>query len=372
MGGNIFQKRVEGLLALADIRVGGDRPWDIQVHNKGFFGRVVIQGSLGLGETYMDGWWDCSRMDQLFYRVFKAGLNEQFSSAATLVDIVRNRVLNLQNRVRAFRVGQHHYDSSKELFQCMLDPRMMYSCGYWKNTESLQQAQENKLDLTCRKLLLEPGLRLLDIGCGWGGTAKFAAERYQVEVVGVTVSREQVRLARETCQGLPVQIHFQDYRSVEGSFDRIISIGMFEHVGHKNYRTYMEKVASLLAENGLFLLQTIGCNRSFSTFDPWIDRYIFPNSEIPSPGWIAEAFEGLFVLEDWHNFGPDYDRTLMSWYRNFEGAWPNLKERYGERFGRMWSFYLLSCAGFFRARRGQLWQIVLSRDGVPGGYLAPR
>jgi cyclopropane-fatty-acyl-phospholipid synthase len=357
---NIFKKRIEGLLALADIRVGGDRPWDIQVHNKGFFGRVLVQGPLGLGEAYMDGWWDCASLDEFFYRAMKAKLDEKVSSAAALVDTIKARVVNRQNRVRSFRVGRRHYDLGNDFFKCMLDPLMIYSCGYWKNATSLQQAQEDKLDLVCRKLRLEPGMRILDVGCGWGGTAKFAAQRYQVEVVGVTVSKEQARLAREMCRDLPVEIHLQDYRSVEGSFDRILSIGMFEHVGHKNYRIYMEKLAGLLKEKGLFVLQTIGSNHSSNTLNPWTERYIFPNSALPSPRRITEAIEGLFVLEDWHNFGPDYDRTLMSWYRNFEEAWSDLKDSYDERFHRMWRYFLLSSAGSFRARRDQVWQIVLS------------
>lgn len=372
MGGNIFKKRIEGLLALADIQVDGNRPWDIQVHNQGFFGRVVVQGPLGLGEAYMDGWWDCARLDEFFYRAIKTRLDEKVSCAAALVETVKARLLNLQNRARAYRVGQHHYDMGNDLFQCMLDPLMIYSCGYWKNAASLEQAQEDKLDLACRKLRLEPGMRVLDVGCGWGGTAKFAAERYQVEVVGVTISQEQTRLAREICRDLPVQVHLQDYRSVKGSFDRIISIGMFEHVGHKNYRTYMGKMESLLAEKGLFLLQTIGSNRSSDTINPWTVRYIFPNGALPSPKRITEAIERIFVLEDWHNFGTDYDRTLMSWYHNFEEGWSDLKDRYDERFRRMWRYFLLSSAGDFRAGRDQLWQIVLSREGIPGGYLAPR
>ncbi|MCK5352005.1 cyclopropane fatty acyl phospholipid synthase, partial [bacterium] len=351
----------EKILADADIVINGSHPWDIQVRDEALYQRVLLHGSLGLGEAYMDGWWDCASLDQFFFRVFEARLHEKVRGAVALADTVKARILNLQDRVRALRVGRHHYDMGNDFFQCMLDPQMIYSCGYWKNAASLQQAQENKLDMVCRKLRLEPGMRILDVGCGWGGTAKFAAEHFKVEVVGVTVSREQARLAQEICQGLPVEIHLQDYRTVEGSFDRIVSIGMFEHVGHKNYMIYMKKMAGLLKEKGLFLLQTIGCNHSSGMVNPWIERYIFPNGALPSPSQITEAIEGLFVLEDWHNFGQDYDRTLMSWYRNFEETWPDLKDRYDERFHRMWKYFLLSSAGDFRARRNQLWQIVLSR-----------
>jgi cyclopropane-fatty-acyl-phospholipid synthase len=372
MEGKILQRRLEELLALADIRINGDRSWDIRVHNEKFYGRVLTQGELGLGESYMDGWWDCASLDEFIYRVLKKGLQEKVASRAAALASLKARLFNLQRGVRAFRVGEHHYDIGNDLFECMLDERMIYSCGYWKGAETLNQAQENKLDLVCRKLGLEPGMRVLDVGCGWGGTAKFVSQRYDVEVIGVTVSREQTRLAQETCRDLPVQIHLKDYRDIDGEFDRIFSIGMFEHVGGKNYRTFMRTIRSLLKEDGLFLLHTIGANRATNTINTWTNRYIFPNGYIPSPRQISSAIEGLFVLEDWQSFGADYDRTLMSWHRNFEETWPGLKDRYGDRFYRMWRYFLLSSAGSFRARWRQLWQIVLSPKGVPGGYEAPR
>jgi cyclopropane-fatty-acyl-phospholipid synthase len=372
MGGKIQQRRIEELLSLADIRINGERPWDIRVHNEKLYGRVLAQGELGLGESYMDGWWDCALLDEFFFRILKAGLQEKVASRAAALASLKARLLNLQRGGRSFSVGERHYDVGNDLFEGMLDERMIYSCGYWKGTESLDQAQENKLDLVCRKLRLTPGMKVLDVGCGWGGTARFLSERYLVEVAGVTVSREQTRLARETCRDLPVQIHFKDYRDVDGQFDRIFSIGMFEHVGKKNYMTFMKTMRRLLKEDGLFLLHTIGANRATKTINAWTNKYIFPNSYIPSAREISSAMEGLFVLEDWQSFGADYDRTLMSWYRNFENSWPVLKERYGDRFYRMWKYFLLSSAGSFRARWRQLWQIVLSPKGVTGVYHAPR
>jgi cyclopropane-fatty-acyl-phospholipid synthase len=252
----------------------------------------------------------------------------------------------------------------------MLDKRMIYSCAFWKNASTLDEAQEAKLDMVCRKLELKPGMRVLDIGCGWGGMAQFAAKNYGVEVLGVTISKEQASLARERCQGMPIEIRLQDYRSIDDTFDRILSLGMFEHVGYKNYRTFMNKARNLLKEEGLFLLHTIGSNTSRKTTDCWIQHYIFPNSMIPSAKQIAGSMEGLFVLEDWHNFGADYDKTLMHWFDNFRSSWNALKKNYDERFFRMWKYYLLSCAGTFRARSNQLWQIVLSPKGIPGGYRA--
>jgi cyclopropane-fatty-acyl-phospholipid synthase len=221
-------------------------------------------------------------------------------------------------------------------------------------------------------LNLEPGMRVLDIGCGWGGAAKFAAERYGVKVVGITVSQEQEKAARELCQGLPVEIHLQDYRDINGVFDRVYSIGMFEHVGYKNYSTYMRVVVDRLKKDGLFLLHTIGANASYISNDAWVERYIFPNSMLPSQQQIAAAIEGKFVIEDWHNFGPDYDKTLLHWWKNFENHWNSLKDNYDERFYRMWRYYLLTFAGAFRARHNQLWQIVMSPKGTSGRYHAPR
>lgn len=286
--------------------------------------------------------------------------------------ILRAILLNPSGKARAFQVGERHYDLGNRLYRGMLDRRMVYSCGYWKNADNLDAAQEAKLDLICRKLGLKRGDRVLDVGCGWGSFAEYAAERYGVEVVGITVSKEQVVLGNESCRGLPVELRLLDYRDMEGEFDHVVSIGMFEHVGLRNYRIYMEKVRQCLKDGGLFLLQTIGGNDSVTKLDPWFEKYIFPNSLIPSIRQISAAAEGLFVMEDWHNFGADYDPTLMSWFRNFDRNWDSLSEIYDERFYRMWRYYLLSSAGTFRARCLQVWQIVFSKEGVRGGYLTVR
>ena len=365
--------KLEQLLAFADVKIDGGRPWDPRIYDDNFYARVLAKGSLGLGESYMDGWWDCIRLDELFCRIIRAKLNTKINSRREFLEILlKNKVFNLQKLSRAYQIGQHHYDIGNELFRCMLGDRLIYSCGYWENASTLDEAQEHKLDLVCRKLDLQPGMRVLDIGCGWGATAKFAAERYGVEVVGITVSKEQVKFGEELCQKLPVEIRFQDYRSLEGTFDRILSLGMFEHVGYKNYPTFIRIVRNCLEDDGLFLLHTIGQNRFSIATNPWVERYIFPNSVLPSPKPICSAIEGVFVIEDWQNFGSDYDKTLMHWFRNFHENWNNLKEKYDERFYRMWKYYLLSCAGIFRARETQLWQIVLSPTGVMGGYRAPQ
>jgi cyclopropane-fatty-acyl-phospholipid synthase len=367
-----IRRRAEQLLALADIRVDGDRPWDIQVHDQRVWARTLAQGTLGLGESYMDGWWDCPSLDEFFHHVLAADLDTRIEPWKDMLRLVRAKALNLQKPSRAFHIGRHHYDLGNDLFSAMLDQRLIYSCGYWKDAATLDEAQEAKLDLVCRKLGLQRGMRLLDIGCGWGGTARFAAERYGVSVVGITVSEEQAKYGQRWCEGLDVQLRLQDYRSLEGRFDRVLSIGMFEHVGVKNYPTFMQTVRRVLADDGLFLLHTIGGNRSQTRTNPWTDRYIFPNSLLPSVRQIGAAIEGRFVLEDWHSFGPDYDTTLMHWHRNFEQHWPSLRARYDERFHRMWRYFLLSSAGGFRARSNQLWQLVLSPRGTVGGYTALR
>lgn len=373
MGHTRSRRRVEALLADTDVRINGDRSWDIRVHDERLFSRVLAQGTLGLGEAYMEGWWDCEQIDEMIHKVLRARIDRKVRSRAVVKDALLARLSNRQTKRRAKQVGRRHYDIGNELYTRMLDKRMLYSCGYWKNAADLDEAQEAKLELSAQKLQLKPGMRVLDIGCGWGGTAQYLAERYGCEVVGVTISQEQVEYGRELCTDLPVDIRLQDYRDLDETFDRIISIGMFEHVGYRNYREFFRVARRNLREDGLFLLHTIGGVRSVRQNEPWLDRYIFPNSMLPSAKQIARAKEGFFVLEDWHNFGAYYDTTLLQWYRNFEEAWPELKEMgdYDERFRRMWRYYLLTSAGGFRARKNQLWQVVLSPRGVPGGYVRP-
>ena len=372
MGSTKFRKKIEHLLSSADVQINAGRPWDIQVHNERLYQRVLAQGSLGLGEAYMDGWWDCEKLDEFICRILKANLDDKIYLWSEFFSLLKAKLFNLQKPSSCFTACQHHYDIGNDLYKYMLDKLRIYSCGYWENASSLDDAQEKKLDLACRKMLLKPGMRVLDIGCGWGGTAKFIAENYHAEIVGITVSEKQAQFAEKFCHGLPVEIRLEDYRSLKGAFDRIVSLGMIEHVGYKNYKTFMQVARRCLKENGIFVLQTIGANCSMRTADPWIGRYIFPNYALPSAKQLNDAIENVFVLEDWHNFGPDYDRTLMHWFQNFQNSWNDLKDKYDERFYRMWKYYLLFCAGTFRARVNQLWQIVLSPEGVPGGYCAPR
>jgi len=368
-----FERAGRALLERADVEVGGERPWDIQVHDERLYRRVLTQGTLGLGDAYMDGWWACDALDQFFDRVQRAELSRYVRvTPPALVGRAVNALVNLQRGARALLVGERHYDLGNDLYEAMLDERMTYSCGYWRDAKDLDEAQEAKLDLACRKLGIDAGMRVLDIGCGWGSFAALAAERYKAAVTGVTVSREQAAYAQERYKGWPIDVRLEDYRDLDAArerFDRVVSIGMFEHVGHRNHRRFMEVAHAMLDEGGLLLLHTIGRDRSSVGIDPWIARHIFPNSALPSMAQITRAAEDLFVVEDVHNFGHDYDPTLMAWHANVERAWDELSDRYEERFHRMWRYYLLSCAGSFRARKLQLWQIVLSKDrGVDGGY----
>jgi cyclopropane-fatty-acyl-phospholipid synthase len=361
------------LLGQADVRLDGDRPWDMRVHEPaGLAERLLGGASLALGESYMDGCWSAERLDQLLERLIAARLAEQLHPPQLLWHVARARLFNLQTMRRAWQVGRRHYDLGNDFYAAMLDARMVYSCAYWQTgATSLDEAQEHKLDLVCRKLGLRPGMRLLDIGCGWGGLMQFAAERYGVACVGVTVSEAQAELGRQRCAGLPVEFRLQDYRSLDERFDRIASLGMFEHVGHKNQGAYMAVARRCLADDGLFLLHTIGRNDSSAGTDPWIHRHIFPNGELPSIARIGAACEPHFVVEDVHNFGADYDPTLMAWHARFEAAWPRFAEALGERFGRMWRYYLLCSAAAFRVRDIQLWQWLLTPRGLRGGYRRP-
>lgn len=372
----IFEKVMEK----ASITPNGNNPWDIHIKDERLYNQVLSKWSLGLGEAYVEGWWDCQALDQFFYRIFthleKGSLiNKKLMVVPAffgLITIFKSFFLNMQTKKKALVVGEDHYDKGNDLYSRMLDSDLNYTCAYWKTAKTLDEAQQDKLDLVCKKIHLKPGMRVLDIGCGWGSFAKFAASKYGAEVVGITISKEQLELGKERCKGLPIELRFQDYRDVREKFDRIVSLGMFEHVGYKNYKTYMKIAHRTLADDGLFLLHTIGSKLSYRRGDPWIEKYIFPNGMLPSLQQISKNSEKLFVLEDLHNFGAFYDKTLMSWYLNFNHGWKELKSLYDDRFQRLWNYYLLCCAGAFRSRKLQLWQIVFSKYGIHEGYHSVR
>ena len=366
------KEKVADLLRSADIKIGGDRPWDLQVHDERLFRRVMAEGSLGAGESYMDGWWDAERLDEFFTRVQQAQLDRQIRTFSMLSQVLLSRLANRQNRRRSRQVAEQHYNLPTRLYETMLGPTMQYTCAYFGadgSKSTLDEAQRAKLALIADKLHLEPGMRVLELGGGFGELARFLAADHGCEVVSYNISSQQVEYARDRCEGLPVDIRHQDYREAaneEGDYDRVVSVGLMEHVGPKNYRGFFDLVKARLKAGGLALVHTIGGNVSRTTADAWITRYIFPGGVIPSEAQLTQAKEDLLVLEDWHNFGPDYDRTLTAWEANFLAAWPELKKREGldERFYRMWRYYLNSTAGAFRCRGLNLWQMVLSRGDL--------
>jgi cyclopropane-fatty-acyl-phospholipid synthase len=354
-------------LASAGITINGDAPWDVQIKDTRAYERMLRDGTLGVGESFTEGWWDCEALDQMIVRATRGRVDAVLGKSWALrAQVVRAHLFNVQ-AMRAFEVGERHYDVGNDLYREMLGPRMIYTCAYFKNTDSLDAAQEAKLDLVCRKLGLAPGMRVLDLGCGWGGFAAFAAERYGVSVVGYTVSRQQAAWAREHHAALPVEIRVEDYRNATGRYDAVVSIGLMEHVGPKNHRPYMELAARLLNPGGKVFIHTIGGASPRTHIDPWFDKYIFPNAAIPTLGQLATAMEEILVPEDVQNIGPHYDPTLMAWWKNFDAAWPRLRPKYGDAFYRMWKYYLLVSAGYFRAREHNLYQIV----ATPIGALQP-
>ncbi len=367
-----FKRQVEKLLEPAGISINGTNAWDIRVHDNRLFQRMLAHGNLGFGEAYMDGWWDCDAIDELFFRILHNRINKKIATFGLLASSIAGRIFNFQIPSRAFTVGERHYNTGNDLFTAMLDPGMNYSCAYWENCNNLEEAQQNKLRLIFDKLRLEPGMHVLDIGCGWGGAAIYAVKHYGVKVTGITVSSKQAKLAQVFCRDLPVSIKLCDYRDLNDKYDRVYSIGMFEHVGHKNYRRYFKVIDRCLSPKGLCLLHTIGGNEAATCTDPWISKYIFPNSMIPSASQITSTYEGIFVLEDWHVFAYDYYLTLKSWHKNVQRSLDRLSSNYSKRFFRMWEYYLLSCAGAFRARKLQIWQLLLSPQGVTGKFRVPR
>ncbi|HYA12823.1 MAG TPA: cyclopropane fatty acyl phospholipid synthase [Syntrophales bacterium] len=357
---------IEKMFAPIDVKINGNSPWDIRVRDDRVFPQMLHNKNLGLGESYMEGWWDCQQLDEFICKILTASLDTKIKDGFKfLIPTLTAAIFNLQSKMRSRIVAERHYDLDNELFMSFLDPYNQYSCAYFDGTEDLNEAQQKKIELICKKINLVKGDHILDVGCGWGGFAKYIAEHYDCKVTAVNISEKQISYARESCKGLPVEILKCDYRDLQGLFDKIVSIGMFEHVGQKNYKTFMKAVHRYLKDDGIFLLQTIGGNESLIQCDPWINKYIFPNSMLPSITQIGKSIEWLFVMEDLHNLGPHYEKTLMAWHKNFQEAWTKLKIRYDDKFKRMWEYYLLSCAGAFRARCNQLWQIVLTKYGTP-------
>jgi cyclopropane-fatty-acyl-phospholipid synthase len=367
-----LETKIEKLLDLADVKIGGQRDWDLQVHKPELFRRVLAEGTLGLGEAYMEGWWDVPDLAEFISKVTGAKLHTKIYPYSLVLNYLESLLTNRQTKHKSKKVAEIHYNLNNQFYEKMLGPSMQYSCAYWKTATTLDEAQRDKLELICQKLQLKPGETLLDIGCGWGGLAKYAAQNYGCKVTGLNISTEQIKFAREHCAGLPVEIKEMDYRDMHGQFDKIVSVGAFEHFGAKNYRTYMKVASRCLKEKGLMLLHTIGSDRTSVFFDPWYDKYIFPGAHLPSVAQITQAADGIFTLEDYQNFGVYYDQTLLAWYENFQKHWPEFQDQFPPEFYRMWTYYLLISAGAFRSRYNQLFQFLFCKGGYPGVYIAPR
>lgn len=364
------EKLIREFCRRAGIEINGSDRWDPRVHSPEVYTRIFGQGSLGLGESYMEGLWDCAALDEFFSRLFTAYADQRLGGdfplrVRIILAVFAHNLFNFQQG-RERQVGEFHYDTGNDFFAAMLDPSLTYSCGYWKEAKTLQEAQSTKHELICRKLGLTRGMRILDVGCGWGSFLRHAVEHYGVQGVGITISREQMEFGQKALEGLPITIQLQSYHQLEGEqFDRIVSVGMLEHVGHKNYPLFMRMMRELLAKDGLFLLHTIGSREKVWSPDPWIAKYIFPNSELPSRRLLEKSIDREFYVVDWHEFGAYYDPTLMAWHANLERHKASLSSRYQEeRFWRMWRYFLLMSAGLFRARRKEVWQLVLSKSSI--------
>jgi cyclopropane-fatty-acyl-phospholipid synthase len=358
----ITELPVRRALAAADIEIDGHRPWDIRVNDPAFYLRMMPNPAFQIGQTYMDGMWDCDAIDEMVFKLIASRVYAQHEKGG--VFHLRNalaRVRNMQSRARAGEVALAHYDLDLDLYRGMLDETLTYTCAYWDAPgATLADAQRAKLRLICDKLELKPGQTLLDIGCGFGGLAAFAAEHYGVKTLGVTNSQQHCTVARTLYPHL--ELALMDYRELPAlgrRFDAVASVEMIEAVGPKNFTTYFDVVSQCLAPRGAFLLQSFISPASRFVCNEWFDRYIFPNGVVPSfPQLHAASAMTFGAPTDVHELGLHYPSTLLAWDRNLRATWPRLRSRNDERFRRMWHFYLTSLAGVFRAEDLRLCQVL--------------
>ena len=341
---------VRKLFSSAGVTINGDNPWDIEVNDDRFYRDVLFRGSLGLGESYLREYWRAADLEELFFRLTSSNLEQISKRLPTqLVNSSVSRLSNRQTPSRALSNAEHHYNLGNDLFFEFLGRYKNYSCGYFRDTDSLDEAQLAKMRRLCDLLELEEGDTLLDVGGGWGEFARFAAENRGCHVTSVNISDSQIRHAREYCRDANVDVVRSDYRDLRGRFSKIAVIAMFTHVGPKNYRQFMQTMHRLLQAGGRMVMETVGALTATERCEPWTDKYIFPGGIIPSPQQIESACAGLFRLRIVEEFGADYVITLRHWHRNFMAAWPRLSQRYSETTRRMFEYYLLSVAGAFRS-----------------------
>ena len=344
----------------------------IRLKNKSTLSKILRNPYLNLGETYMDSSWDldgASLRDLL--NLFRRNVDQQ--SPNTGVKALFS-LLQSWNTLRS-SVGniKHHYNLDEELFSGFLDEDMHYSCAYFgEGVQSLEDAQQSKCRHLMQKLRLSPGDHVLDIGCGWGSLAMYLAENADVNVTGITLSDAQVEVARRRSHERNLQdkvdFNLQDYRTHDGKYDAIVSVGMFEHVGRRNFRTYFKKVYEMLKDDGIAVIHTIGNYTYPQATNPWIERYIFPGGYIPSLSEVMRAIElaGL-VTSDIEVWRRHYARTLEQWNERFQRIRERIKQKYDERFCRMWEFYLSACQSAFEESDLVVYQIQLGlkNDTVP-------
>ena len=375
----IKENIVKKLLDPAGIEINGKNPWDPQVKNERIYKRLKRGRSLALGESYVEGWWDCEALEEFFYRIISYAIKSERDLSGRPKDFresffyrFKPRLFNQQTFKRSEVVAKKHYDAGNDLYRLMLGKDMQYTCAYWQNAKTLDEAQRNKLNLICRKMKLQPGMKILELGGGFGGLARFMAKYYDCSVTIYNIAQEQIKFAREFTEGLKVKIIENDYRVAEGLYDRVAAVGLCEHVGYKNYRILMQTAYRCLKDEGLFFIHTNGSNDTIVHYEPWMAKYIFPNSMIPSATQLTQAFDGLFMLEDWHVLSGNYNKTLMAWYNNFINNWYRIKDQYSNSFYRVWRYYLLFSAASHRTRGAQLWHLVLSKNAMGTTYISER
>ncbi len=357
---------------------GTGKPVVVRITDPAVVRRMVLNPELAVGEAYMEGTLTIDEDDlYTFMEIAQKNLGRRgpvlWQRPLFALRRAGRRLAQFNPVSRARRNVAHHYDLSGELYDLFLDEDRQYSCAYWRHADdTLEQAQAHKKALIARKLLLKPGMKVLDIGCGWGGLALTLAKKHDVEVLGITLSTEQHKVATQRAQqaGLQDRVSFRlmDYRDVEGRFDRIVSVGMFEHVGVPHYGIFFRRIEELLHEDGVALLHTIGRMEEPSNTSPWLAKYIFPGGYTPALSEVMAIIEkqDLFTtdIEVWRLH---YAKTLHEWHRRFMANIEKARALYDDRFCRMWRYYLVSAEQSFRFYRQVVFQIQLARrqDAVP-------
>mmetsp|Transcript_2643 Transcript_2643/g.5371 ORF Transcript_2643/g.5371 Transcript_2643/m.5371 type:complete len:414 (+) Transcript_2643:74-1315(+) len=373
------QPHIAEALARYIVKVGGisDSLYDhVEFHDPTAWYDIITQGNLGVAESYMHG---KIKVDPLpFFLTLlngtalgtrrKEGSDYMvfFMDMINLPTALAGRLFNQQTRERSTRVTKQHYDAGNDLYERMLGPSMSYTCAYWRNATTLDEAQTNKFDLIRRKLELQDGMKVADLGMGWGTAAAYMHKHGRVEVTGVSLSEEQVKWAQANLAKTGLKFVWEDYRdhcenpANVGTYDRVYSIGMLEHVGFKNHATLFKCIKRLLKPDGLAVVHTIGEPDFLPNSDPFLDKYIFPGAVIPALSSVSAAIENDFILEDFQNFGYDYAKTLAVWAVNSEAFFRDNPTAYTPEFQRMWDYYLKMCEALFELRINQLWHFVLS------------